>query len=195
MFSFVCICIYTSMTADNTRSGCWPRRTWRGGACCRCCPPQAADFQHFFRKSKKSRNNMNGVWCFCEHHDRHHHSSLSSESLSNKLIIIKITTVIIKIPTMLIKITTVIIINIIKIPTMLIKITTMIIIKSTTCPLRASPVCSLNCSIRLFCGAACCWKNALSNLNVVFCLLQTFLFPRYIDLFLPYEDEFFFLAA
>ena len=48
-----------------------------------------------------------------------------------------------------------------KIPTMLMKITTMIIIKSTTCPLRASPVCSLNCSIRLFCGAACCWKNAL----------------------------------
>ena len=103
-----------------------------------------------------------------------------------------------------IKITTVIIINIIKITTVIIKITTVIIkittgtviiIKSTTCPLRASPVCSLNCSIRLFCGAACCWKNALSNLNVVFCLLQTFLFPQYIDLFLAYEDEFFFFAA
>ena len=147
---------------------------------------------------------MNGVWCFCEHHDRHHHSSLSSESLSNKLIIIKITTVItitiikiptviIKIPTMLIKITTVIIINIIKIPTMLIKITTMIIIKSTTCPLRASPVCSLNCSIRLFCGAACCWKNALSNLKMSFAHCR--LFPQSKELFLLKEDEFLFLSS
>ena len=101
--------------------------------------------------------------------DRHHHRSLSSESPSNKLIIIKITTVItitiIKIPTV-----------IIKIPTMLIKITTVIIIKSTTCPLRASPVCSLNCSIRLFCGAVCCWKNALKNLETSFALCRLYFF-------------------
>ena len=123
--------------------------------------------------------------------DRHHHRSLSSESPSNKLIIIKITTVItisiikiptviIKIPTMLIKITTVIIIKIttmlIKMTTMIIKITTLIIIKSTTCPLRASPVCSLNCSIRLFCGAACCWKNALSNLKMSFAYCRFYFF-------------------
>ena len=133
---------------------------------------------------------MIAVWCFCEHYDRHHHSSLSSESLSNKLIIIKITTVIIiniiKIPTMLIKNTTVIIIKIttmlIKMTTLIIKITTVIIIKSTTCPLRASPVCSLNCSIRLFCGAACCWKNALSNLKMSFAHCR--LFPQSIELFL-----------
>ena len=92
MFSFVCICIYTSMTADNTRSGCWPRRTWRGGACCRCCPPQAAGFEHFFQGIEEITKQYEWCLVFCEPYDRHHHPHRSSET---NLTIIKITTMLI----------------------------------------------------------------------------------------------------